>query len=108
MYTFKPATDRIWKMRELIRDRVIQVDASMLEMITEADKKYQHMMPILKKGHTTLDIAKQMRVEIEDFELIVGTRGKYFCGRTTDPRYYGVFGLKEVDSGEWTLREDGL
>lgn len=108
MYTFKPATDRIWHMRQLIRDRIIQVDASMLDIITEADQKYSSMMPILKKGYSTLDIAKKMTVEIEDFELIVGTRGKYFCGRTTDPRYYGVFGLAEVESGEWTLRDDGL
>jgi len=109
MYTFKPATERIQYMRQLVRDRVIRVDASMLEIITEADKKFANMMPILKKGHFTLEVAKKMTVEIEDFELIVGTKGKYFCGRSTDPTNgFGMFGLQEVESGEWTMREDGL
>lgn len=109
MYTFKPATERIKHMRQLIRDRVIRIDASLVSQYTQLEKKYQHTMPIIKKGLITLEITKQMEVSIEDFELIVGSRGKYFCGSTTDPRYYGVgFALQSVDSGEWTLRDDGL
>lgn len=109
MYEFKPATERIHHMRQLIRDRVIRVDASLLDMYTELDKKYFHVMPIIKKGLITLEVAKRMSVEIEDFELIVGSKGKYFMGSTTDPRYYGTgFALDAVLSGEWTLRDDGL
>ena len=109
MYKFKPATDRIWHMRNLIRDRCIRMDASLLETFTEADQKFQHMMPILKKSSISLYVAQRMEVSIEDFELIVGSKGKYFCGRTVDPRSSGIpFALEEVESGRWTLREDGL
>ena len=109
MYQFKSATDRIWKFRNLIRDRVIQIDAGLLQDFTELDQKYYHMMPIIKKGMITLDITKKMTVRVEDFDLIAGGRGRYFCGNTVDPRYHGIgFALGSVESGEWTMREDGL
>ena len=109
MYTFKPYTDRIWDMRQRIRDRIIQKDAQLLPLQTELDKKYANVMPIIKKGLITLEIAKQMKPEIEDFELIVGSNGAHFMGSTIDPRYHGIgFVLDAVESGEWTLREDGL
>ena len=101
MYTFKPATDRILHERQLIRDRVIQKDAQLLPLYTEADKLYEHVMPIIKKGLTDLYITQRMKVEIEDFELIVGSAGAHFCGSTVDPRYYGIgFVLNAVESGE--------
>ena len=109
MYEFKPATDRIWHMRQLIRDRVIQLDASLAKIYTELDYKYRHTMPIIKKGLITLETVEQMEVTVEDFELIVGSRGKHFCGSSIDPRYMGIgFGLASVESGEWTMQENGL
>ena len=38
MYEFKPVTGRIAQMRQLIRDRVIQVDAENALITTEASK----------------------------------------------------------------------
>ena len=109
MYTFKPATDRIKHMRQLIRDRVIRKDAWTLAAFSEADAKYKDVMPIIKKGLVTLDVVKTMKPEIEDFELIVGSAGKYFCGSTVNPTYHGIgFCLNSVKSREWTMREDGL
>ena len=109
MYTFKPTTPRIRQMRQLVRDRVIRKDASLLPAFTEADKKYHSYMPIIKKGLVTLDVVKQMTVEIEDFELIVGSLGKYFCGSTIDPRYAPaeIF-LHYIENEGWELKEDGL
>ncbi|MCF0121043.1 MAG: hypothetical protein HUJ65_05340, partial [Oscillospiraceae bacterium] len=108
MYKFKPATDRIWKMRQLIRDRSIRVDGSLVPLFTEADKKYFHAMPIIKKGLITLEVTKQMEVSIEDFEIVVGSKGKYFCGSSYDPRSGFGFALQSVKNGEWTMRDDGL
>ena len=109
MYEFKPATDRIWHMRQLIRDRVIQLDASLAKIYTELDYKYRHTMPMIKKGLITLETVQQMEATVEDFELIVGSRGKHFCGSSIDPRYMGIgFGLASVESGEWTMQENGL
>jgi hypothetical protein len=49
MYQFKPATQRIRKMRERIRDRVIRCDAERAVIITEASKKYENVVPIIKR-----------------------------------------------------------
>lgn len=109
MYTFKPASERVQKMRQLIRDRIIRKDASLIPAYTAADKKYRNYMPIIRKGLVTLDVIKQMTVEIEDFELIVGSAGKTFCGSTIDPRYSpATMYLHYVDSGEWQLHDDGI
>lgn len=109
MYKFKDVTPRISQMRELVRDRVIRQDASLLPMITAAEKKYADVVPIIKKSLINLEITKNMTVSIEDFELIVGSRGKYFCGSTIDPRHYGIgFTLNDIANGEMEMREDGL
>lgn len=110
MYTFKPATARVRHMRELIRDRVIRHDTELLDMITEGEKKYGHMTPILKKSMVNLEITKKMQVEVQDFELIVGSRGKYFCGSTMDPRTFGMntIILRDIETGVMKLQEDGL
>lgn len=109
MYTFKPTTPRIRQMRQLVRDRVIRKDASLLSAFTEADKKYHSYMPIIKKGLVTLDVVRHMTVEIEDFELIVGSLGKYFCGSTIDPRFAPAeIYLHYIENEGWQLKEDGL
>ena len=109
MYTFRPAAPRILQMRQLIRDRIIQKDASLLPLYTEADRKYRNYMPIIKKGLVTLDVVRNMTVEIEDFELIVGSNGSHFCGSTIDPRFSPPsYYLRFVDKEGWELCEDGL
>ena len=90
MYQFKSATDRIWKFRNLIRDRVIQIDAGLLQDFTELDQKYYHMMPIIKKGMITLDITKKMTVRVEDFDLIAGGRAVRYWGSRQFSQYLKV------------------
>ena len=40
MYQFRPVTERIRQMRELIRDRVVRFDSERAMILTEAYKKY--------------------------------------------------------------------
>ena len=110
MYSFHPVTDRITKMRQLVRDRVIRKDASLIPAFTEAEKKYRNYIPIVKKGLISLDVVRGMQVEIEDFELIVGSIGRYFCGNTLDPRksYAEAASYAYRAENVWTLEEDGL
>ena len=41
MYQFRKATDRILHMRELVRDRVIEIDMERVQSITKSYKKKQ-------------------------------------------------------------------
>jgi len=109
MYEFKPATDRIKYMRELIRDRVIRSDAERALITTESYKRNENVVPIIKRPLATYDVCSQMTVRVEDFELIVGNKGKYFLGSGINPEWNGQdYSYTMVDSGHWTIREDGL
>lgn len=103
MYQFRPATDRIRKMRDLIRDRVIRGDAERALITAEALQKYKNIVPIIKRPMVTYDICSKMTVRVEDFELIVGSKAKNFCG--SSGAYWPLF----IDiEREWTKKEDGL
>ncbi|WP_374058616.1 pyruvate formate lyase family protein [Alkalibacter rhizosphaerae] len=80
MYEFRPATNRILHMRELIRDRVIQTDSERAMIITESYQRNEHVVPIIKRPLAALDICSKITVRIEDFEIIVGNKGKNFLG----------------------------
>ena len=67
MYKFRPATDRIKLMRELIRDRVIQSDAERALIITESYKRNESVVPIIKRPLGTYDICSKMTIRVEDF-----------------------------------------
>ena len=103
MYTFRPATERIRKMRELIRDRVIRGDAERALITAEALQKYKNIVPIIKRPMVTYDICSKMTVRVEDFELIVGSKSQNFCG--SSGAYWPL--LLDIEH-QWTKKEDGL
>ena len=108
MYTFSPVTERIQYMRQLIRDRVTQIDSQKAVIITEVHKKYGACAPIIRRALYAHAIAEQMVVRIEDFELIVGNKGKAFLGSSMSPEWMGgKFLPMMVERGGWTIREDG-
>ena len=78
MYEFCPATDRVKRIREKIRDRVLRLDSERGVLITEASKKYENVVPIIKRPLLTLELVKNMTIRIEDDEIIVGNKGPYF------------------------------
>jgi hypothetical protein len=49
MYTFRSATDRVWRMREAIRDRVLRCDADRMVILTQAYKLYDNILPQIKR-----------------------------------------------------------
>ncbi|MCD7793082.1 MAG: hypothetical protein LUG92_06700, partial [Oscillospiraceae bacterium] len=109
MYQFTTATDRIWKMREIIRDRVIRNDAERMIIITDAYQKYDGMPPIIKRPMALLELCKRISVLIEDWELIVGARGPHYFSSPQYPEWnMSDWVVEPVISGDWTLREDGL
>ncbi|MDR0861554.1 MAG: hypothetical protein LBN30_02080 [Oscillospiraceae bacterium] len=109
MYTFRPATERIKTMRELIRDRVLRCDAERAVIMTEAYKKYESVVSIIKKPLALYELCEKMTIRVEDFELIVGNKGPNFFSSPAYPEW-GVTDwiLEPLSKGEWFLKDDGL
>jgi pyruvate formate-lyase/glycerol dehydratase family glycyl radical enzyme len=109
MYKFRPATDRIKLMHQLIRDRVIQTDAERALIATESSKRNEHVVPIIKRARIAYDVCSQMTVRVEDFEIIVGNKARNFLGSCVNPEWGGEGWIPAmVENGTWTLRDDGL
>ncbi|NLT12840.1 MAG: hypothetical protein GXY05_00710 [Clostridiales bacterium] len=108
MYEFKPATKRIWKLRELIRDRVLRIDSERAVIWTEASQKYENVVPIIKRPLMLYELCKKMTILFEDFEIIIGNKSPYFFGSPQYPEWMGQgWFLEPVRNGEWTLK-DGM
>ena len=48
MYQFRPVTDRMQTMHEAIRERIYHVDPERSLIVTEANKKYETVIPVLR------------------------------------------------------------
>ena len=109
MYTFSPATDRIKYMRELIRDRVLRCDSERSLIMTEAYKKTENVVPIIRRPLALYELCSKMTLLIEDFELIIGNKSPYYFGSPQYPEW-GVsdWFIEPVKNGQWTLEDDGL
>jgi pyruvate formate-lyase/glycerol dehydratase family glycyl radical enzyme len=109
MYKFKPVTDRIKHMAQLVRDRVIEVDAERVLSITESYKRNAKVPPVIKMPLATYDICSKMTCRVEDFEIIVGNIGKNFLGSAIWPEWDAGWLWDELDEGKlWKLQDDGL
>ena len=109
MYEFRPVSDRIRKMQGLIRDRVILVDAEKALITTDAHRKNEHVIPMIRRPRIIKEVCEKMTLRVEDFELIVGNKARQFLGACVDSEWEGCGWIPgAVDSGQWTLRDDGL
>ena len=109
MYTFSPVTPRILKMREQIRERVVHNDAERARLLTEAYKKYEDVLPIIKRPLSVKYVIERMHFYVGDEELIVGGKGGHIFSACQYPEMMNSdWILQGVESGEWTIREDGL
>ena len=108
MYQFKPATERVMKYRNLIRDRVLVGDMERAKIITEAYKKYYEMPPIIKKAMAHYDYCAQATCFVGDDELVVGSRGSSMFSSAEYPEWnLSAWIIQEVKSGRWTFEDDG-
>ena len=51
MYTFKPCTERVARLRDAVRDRLMVADAEKPRLQLEAKKKYIKYPPMLQKPY---------------------------------------------------------
>ncbi len=109
MYQFVPATDRILRMRERIRDRVLIYDSERMRILTESTKKNEHVLPAIRRPLFFKDLCEQMTILIDDDEIIVGNKGPHLFSSVSYPEWSGTdWVIDAVEKGEWTLRDDGL
>lgn len=109
MYEFRPVTERINQMRQLVRDRVIAVDAERVELITGAYQKYDKVPTSIKMALVTYEICTKMTTRVEDFEIIVGNIGKEFLGSGMWPEWDASWLWNELEKKElWECWDDGL
>ena len=109
MYQFKPATERILRLRGRIRDRVLLFDAERARILTESTKRNEFVIPAIRRPLFFRDLCEQMTVLVDDDELIVGNKGPTLFSSIS----YLEWGdsdwiLDAIDRGEWTLGDDGL
>ena len=109
MYTFRPISERMQHMHQLIRDRVIQSDSETAMITTRCFRENENLIPCLRRPTVLKAICEQMTVRVEDFEMIVGNSSKNFCGTGYAPDWGGADSIPSlIEKGIWTLRADGL
>ena len=109
MYEFSPATERIRKMRERVRDRVVRCDSERALIVTDASKKYENVVPIIKRPLMFKEIAERITTYVDDDEIIVGSKGQYLFSSASYPEWGNrEWMIDAVRSGKWKLRDDGL
>ncbi len=109
MYTFKPVSPRIQKMRDEIRERVVHNDAQRARIMTEAYKKYEDIIPIIKRPLSFKYLCERMDLYVGDDELVVGCKGGHMFSAPQYPEMMNSDWLTgAIEKGEWTIREDGL
>ena len=109
MYQFRPATQRVIHMRDRIRDRVIQIDSERSMLLTEAWQKYGSAAPLIRTAEGLYHTCANITCPVEDFELLVGSLGKTFCGTGVSTDWFDYsWSLDRVEKGLWKLADDGF
>lgn len=107
MYKFRPATERILRMRERIRDRVVQYDAERGRIITESYQANENVIPIIRRPLAFKALCEQMTVLVDDDEIIVGNKGPNFFSSPSYPEWGTTeWVVNDIADGKWTLGED--
>ena len=103
MYTFRPHTDRVERLRAAVRDRVIIADAAKPRLQLEALKKYIKYPPMLQKPYISLYVLERMPISIQKDEFFFGDMGNKSWGGGD-----GMMWLRADIEHTWPIQEDGL
>ena len=68
MYTFRPYTERVARLRDAVRDRLMVADAAKSRLQLEALKKYRKYPPILQTPYISLYVLERMPLNIQEDE----------------------------------------
>ncbi len=103
MYTFKPYTERVARLRDAVRDRLMVADAVKERIKLEAEQKYHSYPPILKRASVSLYVIERIPLDIEPDEYFVGGMGNRGWGAAN-----GIRWLSADIENTWPIGDDGL
>ena len=103
MYTFRPYTERIARMKDKVRDRIITADSAKMRIQMDAAQKYKNFPPMLQKPYTSLYIIQNMPIDIVEDEYFAGDMGNKGWGAAG-----GAMWLMVDIENTWPIGEDGL
>ncbi|MCQ2452522.1 MAG: hypothetical protein MJ075_05245 [Oscillospiraceae bacterium] len=109
MYQFRPVAPRVEAYHQRVRDRIFYPDSEIALITTEAFKKYETMVPLIRKCKVLYEICSKMTLRVEDDCLFVSNRGKSFAGIGPHVMWQGAGWIPRiVGSGQWgEVQEDG-
>ena len=103
MYTFKPYTERVARLRDAVRDRLMVADSEKARLQLEAKKKYIKYPPLLQKPYISLYVLERMPLNIQEDEYFFGGLGNKGWGGAGGMAWLGV----DIEN-TWPIQEDGL
>ena len=103
MYTFKPYTERVARLRDAVRDRLIIGDATKDRLQLEALKKYRKYPPLLQKPYISLYVLERMPVNVQEDEFFFGGLGNKGWGGARSNTW-----LSADIENTWPIMEDGM
>lgn len=110
MYEFRPVTDRIKKLHERIRSRIIEIDDERARIVTESYQRNENVPWQIKIPLATYDVCTKKTLLVEDDDIFVGNQASKYCASNVWPEWDGpgwILAEQEVE-GLWTLQDDGL
>ena len=103
MYQFKPFTERIARMRDRVRDRIIIADPAKSRIKSEAQAKYKNYPPMLQKPAESLYVISHMPIDIVEDEYFAGDVGNKHWGAASG----SMWAMMDIEH-TWPMGEDGL
>jgi len=103
MYEFRPVTERVQRLRDKTRDRMMIADAEKPRLKMEAQAMYKNFPPIMAKPSESLYVISNMPLGLEDDEYFVGDMGNKHWGAAN-----GQMWLRADIENTWPIGEDGL
>ena len=103
MYTFRPCTERITRMRDKVRNRLTIADTEKIRIKREAQFIYRKYPPMLEKPYISLYVIERVPLDIVEDEYFVGDMGNKHWGASA-----GLHWLRADIENTWPIGEDGL
>ena len=107
MYTLKPITERVAKMRAKYRDTKPEICISRYKLITEFYLEHPELTGILKRAKNFHNICEHIAIRVDEGEIIVGAQSSKFRATAVYPENSISWLLDELRSGlMWTRDAD--
>ncbi len=103
MYQFKPINERIARMRDRVRDRLIVADPVKARLSMEAQAIYANFPPVIQSAMEEYYIISKMPIDIVEDEYFAGDVGNKGWGAAN-----GMMWVMVDIEHTWPIGEDGL